>query len=550
MSTAESKKPTATVLLLRRGSTGALGHPRADGESDASSARVRARLARVPRIRRVVDVHADGLMPRPARRRWAGDNWRGGLRGAPVWDELMPAAPLLAALDGAAGKVDDTDPLLLLADDWPLVCPDLIDRLLDAHAAAPDTMKMAFAQAPPGLGPLLMTPPLLRDLADEDGGLTPLFAYVIKRPRLDVISRPHCVAVDADVRNTARRFIADTPAARARTAHLLDVLPPDADAAAVCAATRAWEAEAPHAGTLGVLPDVVGLELTRALPPACDGPSIPRPEVQPMVMPLDRVEALAPQLAGRALLLGGLGDPLLHRDWPQVIAHLRAHARGIALDTFAVPDGEAPEVLAERLAKALGPDDAVAVRLHADTPEVYRAAVCPALDAAAADARYTAVRGVLKHLMQLSRRGLGPAVIVRMTKTPETLPDLEACFTRFWQVADHAVLDRFPTGGFGDAALLPDRNPLPMEPPLHASAADTATAPPPRAAHPTVHADGTFTLCAHDWQARAPLGRVSASPLADLWRDAAAAAAASSWTPSNTPMCRPCARLWAQLGNA
>ncbi|MEL7087372.1 MAG: hypothetical protein AAGL98_02840, partial [Planctomycetota bacterium] len=116
-------------------------------------------------------VGGDAFTPRiRSARKWALSGWRGGLGGATAWDELLPAAPLVAALEQFRG-----DAAVIVGGDWCAFDPGYASELLRLHLGAPEAMKLTFTQAPPGLSPIVTRRAVLgdahvdRSLAGRDG---------------------------------------------------------------------------------------------------------------------------------------------------------------------------------------------------------------------------------------------------------------------------------------------------------------------------------------------------------------------------------------------
>ncbi len=247
----------AVALLLAESGVGRLGHARSLDVELAGGPVWRhaaARAAAVEGVAEVVFVHpADRACPgghafafdptldppaarfaRRTARAWSPWAWRGGLGGATVWDELLPAGPLLAA-----AEAHGADAVLLAGADWPLLDPALAGRMLAAHAAEPEALPLVFSQAPPGLAPLVLSRAVLARLAQEERdaagtarghptrrGVAGLLAYQPERAQVDPIARDVNAAVPAAVRDTARRFVFDTPAGRTRLERLAAALGP------------------------------------------------------------------------------------------------------------------------------------------------------------------------------------------------------------------------------------------------------------------------------------------------------------------------------------
>ena len=475
-------------------------------EPGGDDAAVRSRLGGLVKPHRVVPVPRSQPSPLRVQRLWAADNWRGGLGGATVYDELWPAGDLAAALPG---EVQADTPVLLCGSGWRWVDPGLARGLLDRHASGSEALRLVFNQAPPGLSPVLLTAGLLREAAASQAWLRSLLAYDAAAPRLDPVGQDPCAPVPPGVRNTARRFIDDTPNGRTLLEHLDGAMPPDADAETLAAAARA----APEAPSRGWLPPQAVVELTvRGTHTGVVAPwaslNLSRADLT------DRdADTWALRLAGRPVTLGGVGDPLLHPAFERIAATFKAAASGLMVDT----ELRAGPADAERLLAA--GVDVVQVRLHADTPEVYAAAT----GVSQAGAFEQVVAGL--DLLKASGVGLVPT----MTRCVATLPDLEHFFTRNWRYRGHALLQRYPTGGRGGLALAGDLNPIPMERP---TPPDPALLP-PRLSRCTVRSNGRAMLCHEDWTGRVPLD----------------AACDPAWDASDAPVCRRCLR-WLQAQQA
>ncbi len=542
------------ALVIANPDAGQLGHARRLdaplGDDTVLGATLR-RVARTPGLTRVLVLHPENRpipelsgtgIDRPVepvaippdawndantrrraiRRAWTLDGWRGGFRGATVWDELTPTAPL-AEVAAAHG----IDAALILGADWPMIDPALCSELLAIHRSAPDNMKLCFSQAPPGLCGVVVAASLLHDMANTGHDFASLLAYNPRRPALDPIGLEFNAAVPPSVRDTARRFIFDTPEAQRRITCIFEQLGTDhvtADAFAVTETVRRHESARP-APCFESLPPQIVVELTpRRL---TTGPSTPghHADIEREDLPFDVFTDLAPQLRGRTVTLGGVGDPRLHPRWTDAVSGLKdAGALVVALETDLLAHSEeTPEALAEQI--LAGAPDVVFVRLHAETAETH-----------AKETGTQAFAQVLQTLQRLFNHPADqrPAIVPMLAKTDVTTPELETFFERWWQLADHAVIQRFSTGGTGDFALAPDRNPVPMDPPW------AEPDPFQRKQRLTVWSNGDVSLCHQDWFGRAALGNVRDASLLELWRRVPTLNLDPAWSPDHSPMCRRC----------
>ena len=548
------------ALLLAEPGVGRLGHARSLDVELAGGPVWRhaaARAGAVAGVAEVVLVHpADRACPgekafafdpaldppaarfaRRTARAWSPWAWRGGLGGATVWDELLPAGPLLAA-----AEAHGADAVLLAGADWPLLDPALAGRMLAAHAAEPEALPLVFSQAPPGLAPLVLSRAVLTRLAQEERdaagkarghptrrGIAGLLAYQPERAQVDPIARDVNAAVPAAVRDMARRFVFDTPAGRTRLERLAAALGPrfsTADSEEVAAATLADEATpGEDSSRFASLPPLLHVELTTRR--VSRGSATPPAAADRASMTDATLAALAAQSRGLAVTLGGLGDAALHRAWAKPSPPSARPARGRRGGDFAAGGGgriRGPW----RFGGGFGHGPRLESRRGRRPPERRDAAVYA--DANGADDFERVLAAFLKLVPNPSVGRLIPL----LTRTTGNVADLEAFFERWWQLADHAVIDRFATGGTGRFALAADASPVPMDPPW------TPPRPTQAKRRLTVLADGTPCLCHQDWRGRAALGGDPEASLAERWSRANLPAADPAWSPADSPLCRHC----------
>ena len=468
-----------------------------------------------------------------AARRWSPAAWRGGLGGATAWDELLPAAPLAAAMDRYRA-----DAAVLVGADWCGFDPAYADAQLDLHLSAPEAMKLAFTQAPPGLGAMVTSRAVLHDLTANHATFGQALSYNPRRPVVDPIGREVNHPIPAAVRDVARRFVFDDPDGRHRLTRLAERLGPafaTADALTLTTACRGLEADARGVKRLfDTLPPELVIELTPRR--NATGPNTPQHHVtldRPLMDPA-LISDLAAQCGGLAVTLGGLGDTMLHPKWPDLVQALHdAGAAAICVETdlLGEPDALAPLIDL--------PVDVVSLRLNADTAATYKRVM--GVD------RFEHVVRNLQTLFDLRQaRGDRPGVpwvVPRFVKTADDLADMESFFDRWRLISGHAVIDRPPTGGSGRFALMPDQSPVPMLPPWR------PPSPLQRKHRLTVLSDGTVTLCQQDWLGRAPLGNVRDTPLLDCWRYAPHLDL-HGCSPDNAPVCRRCFDWWSMHAEA
>ena len=438
-----------------------------------------------------------------AARAWALTCWRGGIGTATTYDELLPAGPLVQAM-----QAHDAASALLVRGEWCAFDPALADEQLSQHLENPEAFKLCFTQAPPGLSALVAHRTVLEQVAEHHGGIGQALGYNARRPALDPIGREVNIAVPATVRDTFRRFSYDTPRSiallRAIAERLGDAFA-TADAQTITDTCRATESDYPDWSFVR-LPQQVTMELTPRREVA--GPITPqhyvtfdRPDMDVELARRLFAQLGDPETAGDvALRLGGLGDALLHPHWPELVEAARdAGVLNIALDTDLLCDTDTLERVMD------SPVDVLSVRLNADTAETYRQVM--------GDDCFETVAKNLHYVLQ--KRGERwergeprlPWLVPRLTKTADTLPDLESFFDRWMLAEGHAVVEPAQTG----VGLMPAQSPMPMAPPKRRPCRQLA-------GRMTVLSDGRVALCDQDWQGRAALGEAQTESLLDIWQ--------------------------------
>ena len=466
-------------------------------------------------------------------RKWSLTAWRGGIGGMTVYDELLPAYPLLRV-----AQTHNAESVVVMRGDWCGVDPELATKQLELHRSAPEAMKLTFTQAPPGLSPLVIHRSVLQEMVEHSAVVANLLCYNPKKPAIDPMGKDVNVQVPASVRDQYRRFIYDTPRAvehlQAVAEHLGDGLA-EADAMAITDASRAIETQQPWR-QFERLPQQFNVELSPRRTP--DGPIVPQHhlDLARRDMGAQTIDALLDEF-GRARLLpsrdssattglagaspsrmtsdtsvlfGGLGDTLLHDDWFETLKRAtQAGLLGVGIETDMLVEPDAIEQLATL------PLDVITVRLNADSAATYE--------------QLMGVDGygkVMDNLQALFRRrnanraagtGFCGWIVPRLVKVAENLSDLETFFERWMTVSGWAVIDRALTG----RGLIPDMSPVPMEVPRPS---DRPIALHRQKQRLTVLSDGKVCLCGQDWLGRLSLGTLGDCSLAQLWREAGALA--------------------------
>lgn len=478
------------------------------------------RIGRIACVEKIVLVHPEGQRPldlvshpkvaaladpdglndpyrllRTAGRKWSLHAWRGGLGGLTCYDELMPARPILKALEAHGG-----DAALLVGADWLFVDPALCEKCLALHLEHPDALQLTFTQAPPGLCGLVLAKPLVEQFAATPSSYPgQVLAYVPSRPQADPIGRDVCVQIAPGVRGCAMRFIDDTP----RSSAMIDAIAVRlGDGVTTADAVAVTDIASALTENFAAVPQQVTLELTPQR--AVNGRITPQHHVKldRPPLPLDDALRIVRQLgeAGDvALTLGGLGDALLHPHWDQIVeaAH-RADVLGICIET----DLHADKATLARLVEL--PIDVVSIRMNADRAATYQ-------DVMASD-RFGQVIENLQHVYGLrNRQAAGgrvgiPWLVPKMIKTAETIEDMEGFFDKWIHYLDHAVIEPATSG----CGLMPEQSPVAMNPPKRRPCRQLST-------RLTVLSTGKVAQCDQDWLGRGGSPEAG-KPLAESWK--------------------------------
>jgi Iron-sulfur cluster-binding domain len=461
---------------------------------------------------------ADAQTPRwVSARKWTQPNWRGGLGGATCYDELLPPGPLIDALEAQGAEV-----AYVVRADWCLFDPGFAQQQIELLFQDVQAMKLIFTQAPPGLSGIAVSLDVLKQLREDNAAFGNILAYNPQHPHIDPIGRDVNSAIPPEVRDCAQRFIYDTPRGIEMIKTLADRLGDDffiADALAVTDAFRAALADDP-AMPYHRLPRMVTLELTPRR--NAQGPITPQHHVAIERADIDTdlalrlVEQLGEPDAGGdiTLLLGGLGDALLHPQWDRIVSAARdAGVLGVGIETDLLCDRDDLNKLLDL------PIDLVIVRFNADTAETYRKAMGTdgfkqVLDNLEWLFNERHRRGQVETGQQRAKARL-PWLVPSMVKTALTLPEMESFFDKWTHYMGHAVIAPSCQG----CGLMPAMSPVPMQPPDRRPCRQIG-------ARVSILSDGTAALCDQDWLGRAPIGDTKAQTLLDIWQGTQAVAQA------------------------
>ncbi|MFO0972328.1 MAG: hypothetical protein U1A27_02650 [Phycisphaerae bacterium] len=292
---------------------------------------------------------------------WAPDAWRGGAGGLTWFDEDTNCVALAeVARDRGAAAV------ACVPAAAALVSAELCDAMVAHYRRHADAQRMTFTQAPPGIGPVVLSAELLADLAPTGQPPGALLSYRPDHPLADLTGKDACHRPASVLIEASGRLIADTRRSFERVAALI------AAGAETWPAERiaGWLRRQEFADPPGV-PEEIEIELTTRDPFASNEPWRPRgpdvPERGPLA--LASVERLCASLGDAddvRIVLGGFGEPTAHPQFAEVVRLVRGSgAAAIGLRTAGLFDESLDGVLFD------APLDVLIVTLDAATPETY-----------------------------------------------------------------------------------------------------------------------------------------------------------------------------------
>ncbi|GMV97571.1 MAG: hypothetical protein AMXMBFR83_19290 [Phycisphaerae bacterium] len=451
-----------------------------------------------------------------AARKWSLDAWRGGIGGATVFDESLN--PWVVS---ALAQRESAEAVAAVPAGAALLDPGLLDEMIGHFEKVRDQMRMVFTQSAPGLSAAVYSPALLADLAATVQPPGRVMAYLPSDPRRDMVMQPCYYSPDPAIAYAAGRCIADTDEAFKRMERILSDAGgggPDARAVSLRLA-REQHVSAP-------LPAEVEIELTTD-DPLPESTLRPRGAAVGRRGPMDAglFRRLVEELSGRddvRVVLGGFGDPLMHPDWPALLADgRRAGLFGLAVRTPAVG-------LDERASAALidAHVDVLNVPLDAMTAGTYaRVHGQDLFDRVVANLeRFLALR-------QEARRAV-PLLVCEMMKTPDTLAEMEAFYDHWISKTGSAAI----AGPSAYGGRRPDLSVVRMAPPARFACGRVFN-------RALVLADGRVPACDQDFRGEHAIGSLTEASLADLWQGAAfreVRARQLDGTFASLPICAAC----------
>jgi spiro-SPASM protein len=421
-----------------------------------------------------------------ATQRWS-DGWRGGLQATCHFDRGFHAPYIQEALS----RTPTTDFILLIDPAAALVDPELIDAII-SHATAHPHREFFFTQAAPGLAGAILKPAVLDRLAKANTHPGRLLAYSPDTPGLDPITNDMCVPIAPPLARTTNRFALDSD----RQIHRFTAATADLNGQLLASSAQNIEAILAAYPMSDPQPREVVLELTT------------RRATRPIFSPVAHLnlgrgdmefESLAPILAQLAdiddlrLTLAGVGDPLLHPRFPEIlklITESKIPAVHIETDLLDLSEAALQAITLARI-------DILSVHLPATSAATYKHIM--GIDGYAQ---------VLENLKRLLGAKLSlPLIVPTFTKCRENLEEMEPWYDHWLRILGTAVI----TGPTDYAAQIPDHAAADMSPPRRRPCARLQS-------RMTLHSDGIIPSCEQDVLAKQSMGHALHDGLAKTWQ--------------------------------
>ena len=425
-------------------------------------------------------------------RKWSLDGWRGGLGGTCVMDEHTRSDELaLLAHEQAA------DAVFCAPAASPLLDPGLADTLIRHADQTKEEARLTFTPAPPGLTGAVYRTDLLIELAQKAYPPGLVLSYKPAAPQMDLAFKSCCYTAPAAVRHAGGRLIVDTDRAwRTADAYLETGLPIEAER------VGQWLIER-EASEVPPLPREVEIELTTE-------DQLPNALLRPRGAQVGRrgpidveiIQAIAVELAAfddSLVVLGGFGEPLLHPRFQEILGILsRSGVYGVAVRSNGLGLDEArTDALIDHGVDVLN------VVLDAWSRELYARVQ-------GADV-WEKVRANLDVLTKRrgQRQSVAPILVPEMTKSTETVDELDAFFDGWVTETGCACI----SGYSHYAGQRADLSVIRMSPPKRTPCRRLRD-------RATVLADGRVLACDQDFTGAHAVGDLHGGSLGDCWHGA------------------------------
>lgn len=412
--------------------------------------------------------------------KWAA-GWRGGLLATCCWDKGYLASVVLEV-------VAEVDAIVLIDPSGGLVDPQILHRLIrEAESGARDYY---FSQAPPGLGGVLLKRTMVQKLADGNTHPGRIVHYLPEAPVLDPVTSDACIELPLSVSRSTERLTLDSERQIRRISQATASL----NGTLLVTHSEGIIQQLGSIDPAGEFPREITVELTTR--------RTSRPVFLPVVnrhdLSVDQFSTLVDEIQrydDARLVLGGLGDPLLHPRLEDILDRCHTlYTVSLETDLIDVSD-QTLQAIVE------GPVDVVSVNLPAMVRSTYESIM-------GVDALLSVIENIKKLILIRQRRGKGtPVIVPTFMKLSSNLAEMEQWYDTWLRAVGSAVIQ----GPSDYAGKIPDLSVAQMAPPLRKPCRRIES-------RLTVWSDGSIVMCEQDAFSQFSIGKIGETTLESVWK--------------------------------
>lgn len=371
--------------------------------------------------------------------------WRGSVGMLSVYDEQLDVELLSQAISEC-----QIEACAIMGADWAMIDPGLIDETVARFRCQDSEKRIAFSQAVPGLGTMVVDRTTIHSLAESNksapngsnhfatiGGLV---GYIPVVPQADPIAKGVCVGIDPEMRDAGVRVIADSDARLSAMCKAFESIKNDSEREeldGVCC-VQAFGLEIKREDRR--CPRTIVLETCTGRLASGDWGVWKRNAIEPVeraVLSMNDAHALfrdAHKLRSDvAVVFDGVGDPLMH---PGAIDFVQ----------LAKEDGiSSVELRTDMLREGVGAQelldagiDILSVDVLAENKEAYSALT--GVDRL--DDVYSRIQGIFDVLR--GDRSATTWFVPRMTKCDAVYEEVEQFYSKWLMICGSAIIDAIP----------------------------------------------------------------------------------------------------------
>ncbi len=415
-----------------------------------------------------------GISPAVRWRKWSLHSWRGGIGEAMYFDEQMFSKEIVEHLQGR-----DAYSIVWVAAEAVLLDIELTGGMVGHHKKCVEELRFTFSAAAPGLVGCAYRIDMLYDMVAGNTTAGASLAYRPDMPQADFLGSDGVFNVEAAVRQSQMRYIADTQRCFSLLEKVIDNGGEQLDTAAAVEQMEKLLSETED------WPREIELEINTAASLRVEGsPFAEMTEKRPAITK-ERFEHIVGQMGQKCddicLTIAGMGEPLAHES---IIEFAKiAHQRGIYGVNIESDGLRLDGRMAENLIAA--GVDVVTVWLDADDERAIENA---------------------RNFVDLAGF-TGPRLVAGLTKTIGSMGRMEEFYDYWLRKSGGALLI-----GFNDyCGQVRDRAVMNMCPPQRYVCRKLIS-------QLTILCDGSVVRCGQDYKGSCVVGNVFEQSIDELWK--------------------------------